>query len=77
VYLFVFSIKQASKKKKLNKIHSPLKILDYSILVRRLVYNSMTAIDMFYFDEAAHGDSSVEFLLEQATRELLADVHEL
>ena len=33
-YLFVF-IKQARKKDKLNKIHSPLKILDYSILVRR------------------------------------------
>ena len=38
VYLFIF-FKQASKKEKLNKIHSPLKILDYYILVRRLVYN--------------------------------------
>ena len=42
MYLFVFlSSNQASKKQKLNKIHSPLKILDYSILVRRLVYNTL------------------------------------
>ena len=46
VYLFIF-IKQEKKKEKLNKIHSPLKILDYSILVRKLVYNNFK--DRRYF----------------------------